>query len=310
MSTIKAIRLQAYGGPETLKLDEIEAPTPGPGQVLVKVEAASVNPLDWKIRQGFMQSFMPLDLPAVLGCDLAGTVEALGEGVDGFKVGDAVYALRGRSGAYAQKAVVDVAKLALKPASASFTQAAAMPVAALTAWQALFDLGELKAGERVLIHAGAGGVGGFAIQFAHNQGAYVITTASAANEAYVRGLGADEVIDHRATAFETAVSDIDLVIDLIGGDTQERSWGVLKPGGRMVSAAGAPDPARAAAIGGVGRRITVEDRGDQLAQIAQLYDDGKVTVTIAQTYPLAEAAAAQESVKGGRTRGKIVLTVA
>lgn len=310
MSTIKAIRAQEYGGPDQLKLDDVAAPVAGPGQVLVKVAAASVNPLDWKIREGFMKAFMPQDLPVIMGCDVAGTVEAVGPGVDNFKVGDEVYAMVGRVGGYAEKVAVDAGKLALKPATASFHEAAAMPAAALTAWQGLFDLGDLKAGERVLIHAGAGGVGGFAIQLARHKGAHVVTTASAGNEAYVRALGAEEVVDHRATPFESVVSDIDLVLDLIGGQTQERSWSVLKQGGRMVSAANAPDAEKAAAIGATTHRITVDDsRGDQLAQIAQLFDSGDLKVSIAQTYPLAEAAAAQESVRTGRTRGKIVLVV-
>jgi NADPH:quinone reductase-like Zn-dependent oxidoreductase len=309
MSTMKAVRLHAYGGPENLAYEDVPMPVAGPGQALVQIKAASINPLDWKIREGYVRAGIPLDLPVIMGCDMAGVISALGPDMEGFHVGDEVFAMVGRTGAYAEAVAVDAAKLAKKPSNIDFHHAAAAPLAALTAWQFLFQWGELKAGQRVLIHAGGGGVGGFAVQFAHHAGAHVVATASAGKLDYVRGLGADEVIDYGMGSFENGLSDIDLVIDLIGGETRDRTWGVIKPGGRLISAAGQPDPEAAKAAGVIAMMAAVKPVGADLAEIGALYQAGAVKSTIAHAFPLSQAADAQELVKAGGTQGKVILTV-
>ena len=217
--TMRAVRIHAFGGPEMLQYEDARTPEPAADDMLIRVRAAGVNPVDWKIREGY---FGKSPLPAILGRDFSGTVEALGQNVRGFRVGDEVFGeAASGSGTYAEFTLAKPSQSARKPRSLDHVQAAALPVASLTAWQALFDTAGLRASQRVLIHAAAGGVGGFAVQFAKLEGAYVIGTASAQNAAYARELGADEVIDYRATRFEDVVRDVDVVFDAIGGDTQE-----------------------------------------------------------------------------------------
>ena len=307
---MKAVRIHAFGGPEVLQLDEIATPTPQAGEVLVKVAAASVNPVDWKIRQGYLQAHFNQSLPIALGEDFAGVVAAVGANVTDVKVGDEVYgsvpAIRG--GACAEFVVAQSNEYALKPASLDFAQAASLGVAALTAWQA-FDAADLSAGQKVLIHAAAGGVGSMAVQLAKARGAYVIGTASARNTEFVKSLGADEVIDYATTKFEDVVNDADVVLDLMGGDTLARSYGVVKRGGAIVSAAASPDAAQLQARGLHGQMIGMRPDKAQFNALSALIETGKVKPIIETILPLAEIKQAHELSQTGRTRGKIVLQV-
>ena len=245
--TMKAIRIHNYGGPEVLQYEDAPRPKPQAGEVLIRVHAAGVNPIDWKVREGHMKDFWPHKFPLILGWDLSGVVEKLGRGVSRFKKGDEVYSLPDptRNGAYADYIVVRESELALKPNSLHHIRAAAVPLAALTAWQSLFDTAQLQPGQRVLIHAGSGGVGHFAVQLAKWKGAYVFATASTKNQDLLRELGVDEPIDYTQQRFENVVRDIDIVLDTLGGETQERSWSVLKKGGVLVSLVQPPSEEKA-----------------------------------------------------------------
>jgi NADPH:quinone reductase-like Zn-dependent oxidoreductase len=251
-------------------------------------------------------------LPITLGRDLSGTVESSGTGVDAFRKGDTIYASLGGidRGSHAEYVIVKPNEAASKPARLSYTEAAAVPLAALTAWQGLFEHGQLQAGQTVLIHGGSGGVGHFAIQFAKVRGATVVTTVSSQNIDFVRELGADRTIDYHSERFEEVVRDVDVVLDLVGGETRERSWPVLKRGGILVSALGEPSPEKAAEYGARSAGFRARADGSQLAQIGQLIDEGKVRPFVSATYPLAEARQAQERLEQGHVRGKIVLVLA
>ena len=309
--TMKAIRVHRFGGPEVLQHEDVPRPAPRKGEVLVRVHAAGVNPVDWKIRSGAAKGFNP-KLPQIPGFDVSGVVAALGEGVERFAVGDAVYAYLalGRGGAYAEYVAVPERELAPKPAKVDHVHAAAVPLAALTAWQALFDTAGLKEGQTVLVHAGAGGVGHFAVQLAKAKGAKVIATASARNHKFLRALGADEVIDYTKQKFEELVRDVDVVLDPIGDDTLARSYQVLKRGGWVVSIVEPPSKAKLEELGLHGKVILVEPNGKQLAEIGALIDAGKVKPEVSATVPLAEARRAHELSEQGHTRGKIVLEIA
>jgi NADPH:quinone reductase-like Zn-dependent oxidoreductase len=309
MNTMKAIQIHEYGGPEVLKFEDLALPSPAADEVLIHVHAMGVNPVDWKLRSGAARKHLELPMPCILGGDLAGVVEAAGSSVANFKAGDAVYALRGLIGAYAQYVAIKAAMAAPKPKNMSDIEAASVPLVALTAWQGLFEHGKLESGKTVLVHAAAGGVGMFAVQFAKAKGARVIGTASARNRDFVRSLGADEVIDYQSAPFENGVSGVDMVIDVMGGENAERSIGVLKPGGVLVSIAPAsPAAAQKAAEANVKAiPMRVHPDGGQLREITALIEAGKVKTTIAATFPLAEAGRAQELSKEGHTRGKIVL---
>jgi NADPH:quinone reductase-like Zn-dependent oxidoreductase len=307
---MKAIRFHEYGGPEVLRFEEAPNPHTGPRQVLIRVHAAGVNPVDWKLREGRLRGAVDLTLPIIPGGDMAGIVETVGSGVEGFKTGDDVYGMVyiGKA-AYAELVAVDASQVAAKPTSLDYVHAAAVPIAGLTAWQALFDWGHLEAGQKVLIHAAAGGVGTFAVQLARWKGAYVIGTASARNADFLRELGADEVIDYHTTRFEDVVTDADVVLDAVGGETQERSWKALKKGGILVSIVSAPSEEAAAAHGVRCAVFMTTASGMQLAQIAGLIDAGHVKVDVETILPLAEARRAHELSESGHTRGKIVLQV-
>jgi NADPH:quinone reductase-like Zn-dependent oxidoreductase len=308
MATMKAVRIHAFGGPDVLKIEEAPRPEPGSGEVLIKVHAAGVNPIDWKIREGYGNR----ELPLIPGWDVAGVVEKLGSGVTSLNKGDQVYGYFGiaRDGAYADYVAVPADEVALKPRSLDYTKAAAIPLAALTAWQGLFDMGGLKAGQKVLIHGAAGGVGSFAVQFAKWKGADVVGTASGRNERFVKALGAEQVIDYTKTPFEEAVEDVDVVLDTMGGETQRRSWQVLKKGGILVSILSQPSQKEADAWGVRQAFFVVRPNAAELTEIAALVDSGKVKPIVDNVLPLAEARKAQELSQAGHTRGKIVLKVA
>jgi NADPH:quinone reductase-like Zn-dependent oxidoreductase len=305
---MKAVHIHEQGGPEVLRYEDVPRPEPGAHEVLVHVHAAGVNPVDWKIREGH---FGKIALPAIMGTDFSGEVEALGPEVTEFRVGEQVFgSVADESGSYAEFALADVSTIIEKPSGLDHVQAAAIPVPAMAAWQALFDTAKLQAGQKILIHAAAGGVGGFAVQFAKSKGAHVIGTASAANSELVRSFGVDQFIDYRSTRFEDAVKDVDVVFDTIGGETQERSWKVLKKGGILVSVV-QPPPEKAAASRGVRGVFMVEDakRTGELKQIAELVASGRVKVNVETILPLREARKAQDLSQSGHARGKIVLVV-
>jgi len=305
-TTMQAIRFHDYGGPEVLTLDETPRPQPGAGQVLVKVLAAGVNPVDWKIRAGYMKAFMPVPLPFTPGLDGAGVIELVGPDVTTFKPGQAVYGIF--SGAYAEYALAAVGDIQLKPASLSFEQAATVGVGALTAWGAVIETANVQAGQRVLVHGAAGGVGLYAVQLAHWKGAHVIGVASANNLDFVRSLGAETALDYKAAPFETLVHDLDAVIDTVGGDLAERSFKVLRADGVYVTVAGrlAPDAGKAEGVRAVGAGRAASSN---LARITELLDAGKLTAFAGTVFPLAQARQAQELSQTGHGRGRIILKV-
>lgn len=304
--TMKAVQIHAYGGPEVLQYEDVPRPQPKENQILVRVHAAGLNPIDWKLREGFLSA----PLPMIMGIDFSGVVEKIGAGVTKYRSDDAVFGqVADESGSYAQYAVAMESDVARKPEGLDDIRAAALPVAGLVPWQALFDTANLTAGQTVLIHGAAGGVGSFAVQFAKWKGARVIGTASGAHVEQVRQLGADEVIDYRKTKFEEVTRDVDVVLDTIGGETQERSWQVLKRGGVLVSLVQPPSAEKAAARGARGFFVRQKPNGDQLATIADLVVKGTVKVNVETVLPLAEARKAQDLSKTGHSGGKIVLKV-
>jgi NADPH:quinone reductase-like Zn-dependent oxidoreductase len=311
MATMRAVMFDSYGSPQVLTLKEVPSPQTAAGEVLVRVHAAGVNPLDWKVRAGHVKAWLQHRLPLIPGWDVSGVVEAVGSGVRAFKVGDAVYGMLDftHNGAYAEYVATGTRNLAPKPGSIDHVHAAAVPLAALTAWQALFNVARLTLGQTVLIHGAAGGVGHFAVQFAKWKGARVIGTASSGNEGFLRELGADEVIDYRTRPFEEVVHDVDVVFDPIGGDTQERSWKVLKKGGVLVATLGISSPEAATEHGVRGEGVMVGPDNAQLTQIATLIDAENVKPAVSAVLPLAEAARAHELSQTGHVRGKIVLKV-
>ncbi|MCL5966961.1 MAG: NADP-dependent oxidoreductase [Deltaproteobacteria bacterium] len=309
---MKSVRIHTYGGPEVLVYEDAPRPTPGTGEVLIRVHAAGVNPVDWKVREGYVKQWITHSLPLIPGWDVSGVVEAAGPGARRLQKGDEVYSRPdiSRDGAYAQYIVVRESEVAIKPESLDHIHAAAIPLAALTAWQALFDAAGLGAGQKVLIHAAGGGVGSFAVQLAKWKGAHVIGTASKRNHDFLRTLGADETIDYTATRFEDAVRNVDVVLDTMGGDTQKRSWKVLRKGGILVSILTAPPPEEAAAHGMRQAYTFVQPNAAQLVEIAKLADSGKLRPVVETVLPLPEARRAQELSQAGHVRGKIVLRVA
>ncbi|MGI5430508.1 NADP-dependent oxidoreductase [Streptomyces sp. CA-179760] len=309
-NTMRAISQDVLGGPEVLKEVEFERPAPGPNQVLVRVRAAGVNPTDWKHRAtgGFLG-----DAPFVLGWDVSGVVEAVGIGVVAFAPGDEVFGMLPYPyghGSHAEYVIAPVRALTRKPAGLDHVQAGALPLVSLTAWQALVEHADVRPGQRVLIHAAAGGVGHVAVQIAKARGAYVIGTASASKHEFLRGIGVDETVDYRETDFTEAVKDVDVVLDTIGGDNAVRSLRVLRPGGVVVSIlpGGSNEfHEEAERLGVRGLRMLVDaDRSDMRA-IAELAEAGKLRATIAGTFPLAAAAEAHTLGDTGRTTGKLVL---
>jgi NADPH:quinone reductase-like Zn-dependent oxidoreductase len=309
-ATMMAVRISEFGGPEVLRYEEVPRPRAGDGEALVRVHASGVNPVDWKARQGFLKGLRS-ELPWIPGWDFSGVVEESGLGVR-WKPGDEVYSRPdlSRDGSYAEYIVVRGAELASKPASLDHLRAAAVPLAGLTAWQALFDVARLEAGQTVLVHAAAGGVGCFAVQLAKWKGAKVVGTCSARNLEFVRGLGADEVLDYTTSPFEEIVRDADVVLDPVGGQTQDRSWVALKKGGILVSLVQPPPFETASALGVRGTGMMTRTLPDQLSELGRLIDEGRLRVPLENVFPLPEARRAQEFVETGHARGKTVLKVA
>lgn len=310
-ATMKAVRIHDYGDASKLVFEDAPKPSPAKGELLVKVKAAGVNPVDWKIRSGMFRGGLDFTMPATLGFDVAGEVAEVGEGVKKFRKGDNVFAYLAlnRGGGYAEYAIVTEKEAAAMPKELDFVKAAATPLTSLTAWQCLFDVAKLAKGQTVLVHAGAGGVGHFAVQLAKWKGAKVIATTSAANIEFVKSLGADEVVDYKSVRFEEVVKDVDVVLDTVGDDTTNRSAAVLKKGGILVSIAGDPDPAKFTERGVRVAMHLVEPSGEQLARIGRLIESGTVNPHVSQELPLKEAAKAHLQSESGRTRGKIVLVV-
>ncbi len=307
-ATMRAERIHSFGGPEVLHLEEVELPRPERREILVQIYAAGVNPVDWKIREGKLGR---VPLPSIMGSDFSGVVEALGPEVEVFRVDEEVFGtVADASGSYAEYAIAPTSHVTAKPLELDHVQAAALPIAGLTAWQALFDKANLQAGQRVLIHAAAGGVGNFAAQLAKWKGAQVIGTASAHHRDYLRQLGLDEVVDYHSTRFEDAAREVDVVLDTIGGETQQRSWSVLKPGGILVSIVQPPSSEAAAARGARGVFLRCDlGRREQLAQIADLVVKGAVKVRIERVFSLKDAPQAHQLSQSGHAGGKIVLRV-
>ncbi len=307
---MKAIRIYSYGGSEVLVHEEARRPAVGDDEVLVKVHAAGVNPVDVATRAGYMQGLVTFRFPFVPGLDLAGVVEAVGPRVTDLAVGDEVYGFSdlGRQGTYAEYAVVTAAEVAPQPKTADFVAAAAVPIAGLSAWQALAAAG-LQAGQTVLVHGAGGGVGSFAVQFARQRGAHVLGTASTDKMDLLQELGVDQAIDYTTTRFEEVVRDVDVVLDTVGDEVMARSWSVLKPGGTLVTLMGQPDQeaAKAQCVHGLG--IIVQASTADLAEIAGLIDAGHVRPIVSTVFPLAEARAAHERLEQGHARGKFVLRV-
>jgi NADPH:quinone reductase-like Zn-dependent oxidoreductase len=306
---MKSLRIHQFGNPRQALLEDVPAAQPGQGQVSLRIEAAGVNPLDLKMLAGHMQQVFPVSLPYALGTDLAGVVQQVGPDVHQFKPGDRVVGRLEPSagGAFSQAAVIPAEALSLMPADMSFEQAAALPTAAGTAWLALFGAGKLQAGQRVLIHAGAGGVGSFAVQFARQAGAHVIATASARNLGLANELGAHEVIDYQREDFAGLLRGVDLVFDTVGGDTLERSWQVLAPQGAVVSIADFAVKPRGAQQGSF---VFFRNDTAALAKILQAFKAGQLQIVLDTLYPLEDARFALEQVAAGHARGKVIVRAA
>ena len=301
----RALRLQAYGGADSLKIDTIPAPVPGPDQVLVQVKAAGVNGMDWKVREGYLRERFNLTLPATIGIEMSGVVLKLGVNVQGLSVGDRVMAALGGLGAYADHLVINAEKLVKTPATLSDIEAAAVPVAAMTAWQVLQVPEFSLRGKRVLIHGAAGGVGSYAVQFAKTAGATVYATVSTRSVAHVQSLGADQVIDYQQQSFELIVSDIDFVLDLAGGTVVDKSWAVLSPNGILVSITTTDVIARTPQ----GRRgvwFSVKPDTAGLAAIAQQIADGALRASIGEVVAFEDLPLAIERNRTGHAPGKTV----
>lgn len=311
MDRMKAVQIHQFGSPDVLTYESVPRPEPLDDEVLIRVRAAGVNPVDCRLRQGLAPSMLPDDpFPLVLGMDVAGVVEETGASVTDFESGDAVFGVNGfpELGSYAEYTTTTADQLAPKPETLDFEEAAGMPVVAQTAWQALFEYADCTAGKRVLIHGAAGGVGHVAVQLAKSNGADVIATASGYSEEYLRELGVDEFVNYRDENFESVVDPVDIVVDTVGGEIQQRSLGVLDENGVLVSVVGRPSVAT-----GDGSDITVKAVGGSsnhpslLATLSEIIDGGKLHPTISTEVPLAETSRAHEIVETEHVRGKLVL---
>jgi len=307
---MKAVRVHRFGPPEVISVEDVPKPEPGEGEVVVHVKAAGVGPWDAWVRSG--KSALPQPLPLTLGSDLSGVVDSMGSGVAGLKIGAQVYGVTNErfTGACAEYAVAKATMILPKPATLNHVHAASVPVVAVTAWQMLFDFAKLSSGQSVLIHGGAGNVGGYAVQLAKQAGALVIATASGKDAAYVRALGADGVIDYRGRRFEEGVKEIDVVIDTVGGETLDRSYGVLKRDGIVVSSAARPSKEKAEEYGVRALFFVVQVTTERLRKIAELIDSGALKTEVGEVLWLDEARRGHEMLEGTpHRRGKIVIKV-
>ena len=311
-TTMKAIVIHQYGGPEVLKYEGSPRPEPKEDEILIRVIAASVNPVDVAIRSGKYAEYFHTKLPLIPGMDAAGIVEKTGAKITKFKKGDPVYAFftLASEGGYAQFVVANENEASAKPKSLTYEEAAAVPAVGSTAWQALIETAKLEPGQTVLIHGGSGGVGHCAIQIAKAKGARVIATASTANQEFLKKLGADQAIDYTTTKFEDGVKGVDVVLDAVGGDTLTRSYGVVKKGGIIVTIAGEPDEATLKERGIRGASISAVPKASALEELTKLIEAKKLTPVVSKTFALTEVAKAQGAIATGHTRGKIILKVA
>ncbi|WP_143871224.1 NADP-dependent oxidoreductase [Catenovulum sediminis] len=307
---MRAAQIHSFGGLAHLEIQNIEIPTPGEGEVLVKVHAAAVNPVDWKIREGYLAEIIPHQLPLTLGWDFAGEIVSVGKSVNSWSIGEAVYARPdlAKNGAFAEYILVSEKEIAAKPKSLNWQKSAAVPLVTLTAWQSLKDIGNIKQGDRVLIHAGAGGVGIAAIQLAKLAGATVYTTASTRNIEFLKTLGADHIIDYTQQDFSD-LSNLDMVFDTLGGDVLQKSWATLKQGGCLVSIAEVPNDEIATQHQVNAHFCFVQANPDQLAEIAKLIDSELLKIEIDSVFKLEDLAKAQQKSETGHVRGKIVIQV-
>ncbi|HEY5370527.1 MAG TPA: NADP-dependent oxidoreductase [Hanamia sp.] len=308
---MKAIRIHEFGGPEVLKYEEAPRPVIAADEVLIKVYASGVNPVDYKMREGLAESLFPIDLPFIPGWDVSGEIEEVGSDILTFKKGNEVYGRPDvtRNGTYAEYVAVKADQINFKPQSIDHDKAAAVPLAGLTAWQSLFTYGKLEEGQKVLIHAASGGVGSFAVQLAKWKGARVIGTASEENIDFLFDLGADGAIDYKNEKFEDKITGVDLVLDLMGGDTQKRSLKVIKKGGRLITIVQPQYQEEAKARGIHMEAFLTKSLPEELQQLTNLIDSGKIKPIVTQKFALKDAAEAQIEIAKGHTRGKIVLTV-
>jgi NADPH:quinone reductase-like Zn-dependent oxidoreductase len=306
---MKAIRIHRYGDASVLSLDDVPLPVLGDDDALIRVVAAGVNPVDWKIREGYLKDFVPHRLPLTLGWDVSGVVEAVGANARRLRVGDLVYSRPdiARDGSYAEYVAVRESEVALRPTTISHVDAASLPLAGITAWEAIVNVGQVTSGQSVLVHAAAGGVGSLAVQLAKWRGAEVIATTSARNADLVAFLGADEVIDYTKEDFADRVRGVDLVFDTVGGKVQEASWRALKPGGMLVSVVDPPAESIARACGVRSAFVFIQPSAEILEQLAGLVDAGQVRPVIGAEFALENAAAAHRLSQSGHARGKIVL---
>src|SRR6478672_3198463 len=307
---MKAVVAHEYGAPEVLKFEEVPRPEPKEDEALVRVIASGVNPADPLTLSGKYAREFGTHLPLIPGYDIAGVVEKTGAKVTKLKAGDAVYGYPTFGGGWAEYVTVRQWEVAAKPKTLNFAEAAAVPMGALTAWQALVDTAQLQPGQTILVHGGSGGVGSFAVQIAKARGARVIATASTANQDLLKQLGADVAIDYTKTRFEDVAKDVDAVLDPVGKETLARSYGVLKKGGIVMSLVARPDPAELKKHGIRGAAISVHPDAEDLAKIAQLIDAGKIKPIVTEVLPLSEAIAAQLQAETHHTRGKLVLRIA
>lgn len=310
---MKAIVIENYGHADELHEQDVPKPTINDNQILIQQYATSINPIDWKLREGYLKDGFNFEFPIILGWDSAGVVAEVGKNVSQFKVGDRVFSRPATTaqGTYAEFVAVEESRVAKIPENVSFEEAASVPLAGLTAWQCLVDFSAIKKGDKVLIHAGSGGVGSFAIQFAKHFGAYVATTASGKNESLVKELGADRFINYKEENFNEVLEDYDIVVDTLGGDILEQSFEVLKEGGKLVSIAGNPDEEKAKEKGIKAGFLWLEENGKQLSEVADLLENGKVKSVIGHTFPLTEQGLreAHQLSETHHARGKIVIKI-
>ncbi|MDN6161598.1 MAG: NADP-dependent oxidoreductase [Atopostipes sp.] len=309
---MKAIVINEYGEAKKLVEKELDKPVIKADQVLIEMQATSINPIDWKVRAGYMADGLEADFPLVLGWDAAGIIKEIGEDVTEFEPGDEVFARPAmENGTYSEFVAVNKDLVAIKPKNVSFNEAAAVPLAGLTAWQCLLDFGQIREGDKVLIHAGSGGVGSYAIQIAKSFGAYVLSTASGSNEDFLKELGVDEFINYETTDFTDIAEDLDLVVDTMGGEILEKSLGVVKNGGRLVSIAGQPNEGRAKERNIEVKALWLEPNGKQLAELGELMEKGEVKSYIGHKFPFSAQGLrdAHELSATHHAKGKIVIEI-